>query len=359
MNQSNLHPQGRFSDDRLQQMVLDELNRQGVAPEKFYFTSDDWMISPDHAWNSVFGLALYRQVGQPMYAECGVSSRYDSVTSSWSEPAATVKIGMPLTDEAYAAAPGALQSDGATGDAETSAAEAPLGAANVPDSSQTVLADAIPGLPEAAAAGAADAASDSAAVAAAAAEGQGADNDEGASPVPAGDEWSSAERADGQPRVEPGPGVDWHDHPANPEPDHGPVPAGDVWSNAQPAETSTDDVETDLRQAGDLGVDEAALAGSGVAAAAAGAAGGSGGQGVPSYESAGAEAEAREHPAGVTDSEPDVPSYEAAGAEVEAHDYPVGRDVHLGGYELTIREDGTAELRVPLGGQVTLRWAGQ
>ena len=32
---------------------------------------------------------------------------------------------------------------------------------------------------------------------------------------------------------------------------------------------------------------------------------------------------------------------------------------NVAGYALTVKDDGTAELQVPLGGQVTLRWAGQ
>ena len=317
MNPSNLPPQGRYSDDRLKQMVLDALDGQGVTPEKFYFTSDDWMVSydgPTPAWNSVFGIAAYRKDGGTFYAECGVSQRYDAASSQWGEPAATVKTGLPLSEEAFRAAPSTL--GGALGADASSTGEGTGRAA--PDSSQTIAAGAIPGLP-------------------------GTEySSEPQSEFPSGEEWSDAERADGRPRVVPGPGHEWHHTDREPEPEREPVPSGEEWSSAEPAAARSagsagpdEDEEADLRQAGDLGVDESALAGAGAVAGAAAATGGSGTvTETPSYESAGAEAEAREHPDG-------------------------GHHAHVAGYALRVKQDGTAELQVPLGGQVTLRWAGQ
>lgn len=378
MNPSNLPPQGRYSDDRLQQMVLDELGRQGVAPDKFYFTSDDWMITydgPTPAWNSVFGIAPYRKDGQTWYAECGVSQRYDAAASQWGEPAATVKTGLPLSEEAFEAAPSSL--GGSSADQRSAS-----------DSSQTVLADSLPAIPAAAGAGGGAAASSGGA---SGGFGGGADADEDASAVPSGEEWSAAERADGQPRVQPGPGHEWHHTEHEPEAPREQVPAWNEWSSADPtggqdgeqspagdagatADAGTTEYDEDLRQAGDLGVDESALAdapaggAAGTAGAAAGTAGavaaaagatGTGGaaasdgsqqRDTPSYESAGAEATQQR----------ETPSYESAGAEAEAREHPEGgHHAHVAGYALRVKADGTAELQVPLGGQVTLRWAGQ
>ena len=45
------------------------------------------------------------------------------------------------------------------------------------------------------------------------------------------------------------------------------------------------------------------------------------------------------------------PAYGSAGAS--------GGEANVAGYALTVNDDGTAELQVPLGGSVTLRWAGK
>ena len=392
MNPSNLPPQGRYADDRLQQMVIEELGQNGISPDKFYFTSDDWMVTYDGAspaWNSVFGIAAYRKDGQTFYAECGVSQRYDAATSQWNEPAATVKTGLPLGEEEFQAAPsilgGAAASQSQPGadesvgqgssDQDPSHLSAPADQGSpdgpgsrdeqgTPDSSQTMMASAIPGLPgqegssgdslpgqQDGAAGALpgqEAGSSAAAGAVGVAGGAAAPSE-----FPSGEEWSAAERADGRPRVEPGPGQEWHHTDRGPEVEREPVPSGDEWSSAEPAASPEgedgSDPDADLRQAGDLGVDESALAGvavGGVAGAAgAGAAAASGDSAGSSPEgSSGAEA----------------PSYESAGAEAEAREHPDGgHHAHISGYALRVKEDGTAELQVPLGGQVTLRWEGQ
>lgn len=378
MNPSNLPPQGRYADDHLQQMVLDQLGTTGIAPEKFYFTSDDWMITNEGtmpAWNSVFGIATYRKDGRPCYAECGVSQRYDPATSQWGEPVATVKVDLPLSEEAYAAAPSALsggvQPGGASfGDSDGVGAPGPAG---IPDSSQTVMAGSLPDVPghgHDPGQGPRHEAADQESATTDVGGSAGADDglavdfpsgaDDGlAAGVPSGEEWSAAERADGQPRVVPGPGHEWQHTEAEPEREREPVPSGDEWSSAEPATQTAaadEELESDLRQAGDLGVDESAFpdqqaTGGQTADMAAG-----GAEAVDGM-APGGEADLGH---GMQDSRGTTPSYEAAGAAAQAREHPNG-DHHadVAGYALRVREDGTAELQVPLGGQVTLRWAGQ
>ncbi|MFV0533355.1 MAG: hypothetical protein ACK5MR_06855 [Cumulibacter sp.] len=295
MNPSILPPQGKYADDHLQQMVLDELARQEVTPDKFYFTSDDWMVTydgPTPAWNSIFGVAAYRKDGQTFYAECGVSQRYDAATAQWGAPAATVKTGLPLDEASFQAAPSAL---GPQSGAVPTPAAPPADAAGtpaMPDNSQTMMATRIPDLPAAGSAGAAAA--------------PGADQSD------AGADQSDAGLGVLDPEPETETTSSAHDVP-----DSGAMPPAD----SQPSGAAAGSAEQradgdDLREAGDLGVDESA----------------------PSPES---------------------PSYEAAGAEAEARQHPeIGHQANVAGYALRVNEDGTAELQVPLGGSVTLRWAG-
>lgn len=375
MNPSSLPQQGRYSDPRIQQMVIDELRRKDITAEKFYFTSDDWMVSydgPVPAWNSVFGIAPYRKDGQTFYAECGVSQRYDPNTAQWSEPAATVKEGLPLSQEGYDAAPGALTDAGAPGTGDD---------ADPQDSAQTVLAPSMPDLGENRPGAGFEG-------------GSGVSGVSGVSGSDVGSGESHQERAADQPNDGLAGFVTGS--------------ADDSADSADQPGASTDDVRaTELathpapggQPDGDTGSGGAAVAG---AAAAAGAAGGyvaagsdepgqqpqdrpvdlsgsadpadsvgqaggwpesgaqSGAQ-VPSYEAAGAEEAAREEEStgpgggsavyGGDAINQQEPAYGSAGAS--------GGEANVAGYALTVNDDGTAELQVPLGGSVTLRWAGK
>jgi hypothetical protein len=77
----------------------------------------------------------------------------------------------------------------------------------------------------------------------------------------------------------------------------------------------------------------------------------------------GGEAESRSFEAGPAEAQ-DAQSHGGSavygGDAINTHDSPYGsgRRANVAGYALTVNADGTAELRVPLGGQVTLKWDG-
>lgn len=370
MNPSSLPPQGRYSDPRIQQMVLDELGRKDIRPEKFYFTSDDWMVSydgPVPAWNSVFGIAPYRKDGQTYYAECGVSQRYDPHTAQWGEPAATVKEGLPLSDADFEAAPGAVGGD-----------------AGAPDSSGTVLASSVPdrpgpgGAPEPA--GAPDPASAPAQVPAQPEAVQPADQavqpaNQAVSPT----HQPAAERAEDESGVLPG-FVGSDDAQADAEGEAGQRP-DDQRATDLATTPASDDKQVDAVRdwtGEDPGGVAAAAGGSSLAAAAQTTSdtetSSSTGRHAQPDEVEPAQQPVIEEPAeqdAVAGSEsrqqPDI-SHPGGGSAIYGGDAIHGSGVsgdsrsgqaNVSGYALTVRDDGTAELQVPLGGQVTLKWAGQ
>lgn len=373
MNPSSLPPQGRYSDPRIQQMVLDELERKDIRPEKFYFTSDDWMVSydgPVPAWNSVFGIAPYRKDGQTYYAECGVSQRYDAHSAQWGEPAATVKEGLPLGDADFEAAPSSLSAEGGAG-----------------DSSGTVLAPAMPGgVPEPGQAPASDAGpeatgpgghagpegertADSQGSETSAEASAGRDGEPGALAGFAGS-GEAADRADAAPdqaghSVDDARATDLATTPAaepSPAPEPSPVPEPSPETGASVAgSTDVPDSGRHARPDDGSAAHEPVMATPPAPQPAISEPAPPSEPGEPSEPAeqdavAGSESEQRDlaHPGGgsAVYGGDAIHAAEPAGGER-------GGQADVSGYALTVREDGTAELQVPLGGQVTLRWADQ
>ncbi|WP_153504630.1 hypothetical protein [Cumulibacter manganitolerans] len=339
MTPSNLPPQGRYHDPRIQQMVLDELQRKDIQPEKFYFTSDDWMVSydgPTPAWNSVFGIAPYVKDGQTYYAECGVSQRYDPTTSQWGEPAATVKEGLPLSSADFDAAPGALggtDRGAAAGGGQPGAAHAGQGGPDQggpgqgvpgqggvpggsPDSSQTMLAQSVPAVGTAPGAA-----------------GPGG----GSTRADAGDPWTT----DSAQNVSE----------ADVQPTDAQVPDG--YSSTSTPRHALDEEER-----------PSATEWEGDTAAGHGEDAETGHDRDAELPAVGGEAESRSFEAGpaeAQDAQAHGGSAVYGGDAINSSDSPYGsgRRASVAGYALTVGADGKAELRVPLGGQVTLKWDGQ
>ena len=445
MNPSNLPPQGRYSDPRVQQMVIDELRSKDITPEKFYFTSDDWMVSYDGqvpAWNSVFGVAPYRKDGQTYYAECGVSQRYDPNTAQWGEPAATVKEGLQLSEAEFEAAPGALGADssampaqagdfggqpggqdrdagqphdgnqqrdagqndfGPSGDRGPDHSRGQDGDAGQPrefggqtpdgaphDSSSTVLASSLPdvGSQESAAdqpndglGGFAAGAADEGAQRPDANAGQQSEADPwvaDARPAAHGDDdQRAAELATHPAGEEAAPSVVSSGAAAGVAGAAGGAVAGLADAGSEQRDEPRDETDgardaNDWRGANDGAHDGVDLSGSADL-------------GRPDDEVNPSSQSSPRH-AQLADDEADVPSYEAGAAAEAASHLPegaagggsaiyggdaihpqdraydassTGNQANVAGYALTVKDDGTAELQVPLGGQVTLRWAGQ
>ncbi|WP_106850336.1 hypothetical protein [Blastococcus sp. Marseille-P5729] len=357
MNPSSLPPQGRYSDPRIQQMVLDELERKDIRPEKFYFTSDDWMVSydgPVPAWNSVFGIAPYRKDGQTYYAECGVSQRYDAHSAQWGEPAATVKEGLPLSDADFEAAPSSLSAEG-----------------GAPDSSGTVLAPAMPGgVPEPGQAPARDAgpeadrAADSPESETSAEESAGQDGESGALAGFVGS-GEAPDRADATPdqgghSVDDARAADLATTPAaEPSPEPSLMPGQSPETGASVAgSTNVPDSGRHARPDEESAAHEPVMATPSAPQPAISEPAPPAEPGEPSEPDAVASSENGQrdlaHPGGG--------SAVYGGDAIHAADPEAGErggQANVSGYALTVREDGTAELQVPLGGQVTLRWAGQ
>ena len=120
---------GTFVDLATQELALAGVRNKGVEPEKFYWSSDAWMMTfrdslPD--WNTVDGVVLYRRDGAPMYGTVQVATHYSPLTETWSPPqAASVNLDRPITEDAFNSAANVLAGREVAGEPEVAERAAP------------------------------------------------------------------------------------------------------------------------------------------------------------------------------------------------------------------------------------------
>lgn len=111
--ESNTIPyEGRFFDKQIRAQMLEALDNKGYAAEKFYFSCDDWEVTGGQLpeWKQVSGAFLYRRDGQGYYGQVILAYPYIAALSTWDDVLAppVVEFDFPISDEQYAAAPGAF-----------------------------------------------------------------------------------------------------------------------------------------------------------------------------------------------------------------------------------------------------------